>query len=68
VKAGKIDTDVMQFPSKMATKAIDLSIKAAHGKNIPSRVDTGEVLITTNPQDGVPSKGIDYGLKHCWGK
>ncbi|NNC22854.1 substrate-binding domain-containing protein [Salinisphaera orenii] len=67
VKAGKIDTDVMQFPSKMAAKAIDLSLKAARGEDIPSRIDTGEVLITQNPQDGVPSKGVEYGLKHCWG-
>ncbi|MGH3098944.1 MAG: substrate-binding domain-containing protein [Streptosporangiales bacterium] len=68
VKAGKIDTDVMQFPSKMSAKSIDLSIKAAQGKDIPSRVDTGEVLVTKNPQKGVPSKSIDYGMKHCWGK
>lgn len=68
VKAGKFDADVMQFPARMATKAIDVAIKAVHGKDVPSRVDTGEVLITKNPQEGVPSKSVEWGLNHCWGK
>lgn len=67
VKNGVISTDVMQFPSKMSTIAIDEAVQAAQGKKIPQRVDTGEVLVTTHPQDGVSSKDVSFGTQNCWG-
>ncbi len=66
VKSGAIDTDVMQFPSKMAQLGVLYGYQAALGKSIPSRVDTGEPLIARNPL-GLPHKSIQFALSHCWG-
>jgi len=66
VQSGTIDTDVMQFPSKMAQLGVFYGRQAALGKSIPKRVDTGEPLITKNPY-GLPHKSIAFALSHCWG-
>jgi fructose transport system substrate-binding protein len=66
VQSGAIDTDVMQFPSKMAQLGVFYGHQAALGKSIPKRVDTGEPLITKNPY-GLPHKSIAFALSHCWG-
>ena len=66
VQSGAIDTDVMQFPSKMAQLGVFYGYQAALGKSIPKRVDTGEPLIARNPL-GLPHKSIAFALAHCWG-
>ena len=66
VQDGTIDSDVMQFPKKMAQTAIQLSQQAAAGKPIPKRVDTGEILVLKTPQAGTQSETVDFGLKNCW--
>jgi len=66
VRDGAIATDVMQFPKKMATEAVQLAQQAGDGKKIPARVDTGETLVTAHTEAGVPSQSVEYGLKNCW--
>ncbi len=66
VQDGTIDSDVMQFPKKMAQTAIDLAQQAAQGKPIPKRVDTGEILVLKTPLAGISSQSIGFGLKNCW--
>lgn len=67
VQSGAIDTDVMQFPRQMAKLGIDYGYQAATGKTIPARIDTGEILITKNPQPYVSNNPIAFGLANCWG-
>jgi fructose transport system substrate-binding protein len=66
VQSGTINTDVMQFPRKMAQLGVFYGDQAALGKHIPAKVDTGEPLVTKNPL-GLPHKSIQFGLANCWG-
>jgi fructose transport system substrate-binding protein len=67
VRDGLINTDVMQFPRKMAKLGVDYAVKAARGQKIPAFIDTGEVLVTKAPQPFVPWSPISFGLANCWG-
>lgn len=67
VRDGLIDTDVMQFPAQMAKLGVDYAVKAAMGQTIPKLIDTGEILVTKNPQPFVPWSPVSFGLGHCWG-
>lgn len=66
VQSNTINTDVMQFPRKMAQLGVSYGNRAAHGQSIPKRVDTGEPLITKTPF-GLPHKSIQFALANCWG-
>ena len=67
VRDGIINTDVMQFPAKMAKLGVDYAVQAAMGKKIPKLIDTGEILVTKNPQPYVPWSPVSFGLANCWG-
>jgi fructose transport system substrate-binding protein len=67
VRDGIISTDVMQFPSKMALLGVRNAAAAARGQKIPAFIDTGEVLVTTQPQPFVPWSPVSFGLANCWG-
>ncbi len=67
VRDGLISTDVMQFPAKMAKLGVDYAVQAAMGHRIPKLIDTGEVLVTTDPQPYVPWSPVSFGLANCWG-
>jgi fructose transport system substrate-binding protein len=66
VQDGLIDSDVMQFPKKMAITAVDLAVDVAAGKTVPKRVDTGELLITKTSTEGDGTETLDFGLANCW--
>jgi fructose transport system substrate-binding protein len=66
VQSGTINTDVMQFPRKMAKLGVLYGYRAAQGQSIPKKVDTGEPLITKTPY-GLPHKSITFALANCWG-
>jgi fructose transport system substrate-binding protein len=66
VQSGTINTDVMQFPRKMAQLGVQYGYQSAQGKSIPKRVDTGEPLVTKNAY-GLAHKSIQFGLHNCWG-
>lgn len=68
VKDGEIAATVMQFPQKMVAEGIDAIIKYAETGEKPSGfVNTGSILITDKPVDGLPSENTEFGLANCWG-
>lgn len=68
VKNGVIGATVMQFPSKMAEQGVDAVVAYAQEGTKPTGFhDTGSVLITDNPVDGVESEDTAWGAENCWG-
>nr|WP_297424942.1 substrate-binding domain-containing protein [uncultured Actinotalea sp.] len=68
VADGKYAATVMQFPAEMVRQGIDAIAQAAGGGEPPSGfVDTGSVVITDNPVDGIESESTEWGLENCWG-
>jgi fructose transport system substrate-binding protein len=69
VKDGIIGATAMQFPSKMgelAVAAADAFLK--DGTKPKSGLnDSGTVLITDKPVDGIESQTSEWGLQNCWG-
>jgi fructose transport system substrate-binding protein len=69
VADGTIGATVMQFPSNMGQLAVDAIVTAVRGGEKPSGVNnSGTVLITDNPVDGIESKDSKWGLENCWGE
>jgi fructose transport system substrate-binding protein len=68
VKAGKFVATVMQFPKKMAEEGVSAIIGSVK-TGVPPKgfVDTGAVLITDQPIDGIESKDTAWGAANCWG-
>jgi len=69
VKDGKIGATSMQFPLRMAQQGV---IAGATGVlPVPTEglefTNTGVVLITDNPVEGVESQDTTWGLENCWG-
>ncbi|WP_229734581.1 substrate-binding domain-containing protein [Cellulomonas carbonis] len=68
VADGKYAATVMQFPAEMVRQGIDAIVEAAGGGEAPSGfVDTGSVVITDNPIEGIESEDTAWGLENCWG-
>ena len=68
VADGKYAATVMQFPAEMVRQGMDAIIEAAGGGEPPSGfVDTGSVVITDNPIEGIDSETTEWGLDNCWG-
>jgi fructose transport system substrate-binding protein len=69
VADGTIGATVMQFPANMGQLAVDAIVKAVNGGGKPSGVNnSGTILITDHPVDGIESKDSKWGLAHCWGE
>ena len=59
----------MQFPLDMASMGVEV---IATGELPPNTeglefVDTGAVLITDTPVEGLDSQDTEWGLENCWG-
>lgn len=69
VKAGVIGATVMQFPTRMAEQGVEAIVAyATDGTKPPAGFnDTGSVLITDQPMDGIESKDTAWGAENCWG-
>jgi len=69
VKKGVIGATVMQFPTKMADEGVKAIIAFAKDGTKPKAGfnDTGSVLITDKPMDGIDSKDTAWGAENCWG-
>src|SRR5215211_3030302 len=73
VEAGVIGATSQQYPHKMASMALEAIADFAKNGKKPEKTpgldfyDTGAVLITGKPVEGVPSISIEEGLKLCWG-
>ncbi len=69
VADGTIGATVMQFPSNMGKMAVEAIVKAVGGGEKPNGViNSGTVLITDHPVDGIDSKDSKWGLANCWGE
>jgi len=68
VADGQYAATVMQFPRKMAQMGVDAAVEYSETGEKPSGfVDTGSVVITDRPVDGVESQDTAWGLQNCWG-
>ncbi|WP_298459895.1 substrate-binding domain-containing protein [uncultured Cellulomonas sp.] len=68
VADGRYAATVMQFPAEMVRQGMDAIIEAAEGGDAPSGfVDTGSVVITDEPVEGIESQDTAWGLENCWG-
>ncbi|MFC7787635.1 substrate-binding domain-containing protein [Microbacterium sp. MAHUQ-60] len=69
VKNGVIGATVMQFPTKMADEGVKAIVAFAKDGTKPKAGfnDTGSVLITDKPMDGLESKDTAWGAENCWG-
>lgn len=69
VKNGVIGATVMQFPTKMAEQGVEAVVAYAKDGTKPKAGfnDTGSVLITDKPVDGIESEDTTWGAENCWG-
>lgn len=68
VADGTYAATVMQFPDTMVEDGMAAVIDVAGGAKAPSGfTDTGSVLITDNPVEGLESQDTAWGLDNCWG-
>ncbi|MET8829047.1 substrate-binding domain-containing protein [Streptomyces sp. NPDC004610] len=70
VQDGVIGATAMQFPDKMGQMAVDATDAYLKDGTKPAAdqiTDSGTVLITDRPVDGVESQTSAWGLERCWG-
>jgi len=73
VKDGVIGATSQQYPLLMASMGLEAIVNFAKTGKKPEKTpgleffDTGAVLVTDKPVDGVPSITTEEGLKKCWG-
>ena len=73
VAAGVIGATSMQFPLKMAALGIDAIAQFAADGTMPQNTDgldffnTGVLLVTDQPVDGIESISSEEALEQCWG-
>ena len=73
VKAGVIGATSQQYPLLMADLGVQAIYDIIKTGTKPSTTDgldffdTGVKLITDDPQEGVPSESVQYGLDNAWG-
>ena len=69
VQAGQIGATVAQFPTRMGEMAVDAILAYVKDGTKPSGItNSGTVLITDKPVDGIDSKDVAWGLENCWGQ
>ncbi len=73
VERGELGATVMQYPLEMARLGVEAVAEHAETGRKPENTpgldfhDTGAVLVTVQPVAGVPSVGVEQGLRECWG-
>lgn len=73
VKDGQIGATAMQFPLLMASLGVEAIAKYAADGTLPAPSEgldfynTGVVLITDKPVEGIESQDTTWGLENCWG-
>jgi fructose transport system substrate-binding protein len=69
VQAGQIGATVAQFPTRMGEMAVDAILAYAKEGTKPSGItNSGTVLVTEKPVDGINSEDVAWGLENCWGQ
>ena len=65
---GQIAATSQQYPLLMAQMGVDATVDfVTNGKKASGYTDTGVMLITDKPVDGVESVDTKVGLDKCWG-
>jgi fructose transport system substrate-binding protein len=73
VASGVIGATSMQFPLLMADMGVQAVYDFAQTGEVPAPTEgldftnTGVVLITDEPQEGLESQDTTWGLENCWG-
>jgi fructose transport system substrate-binding protein len=73
VAAGVIGATSQQYPMLMASMGMEAIKKHAETKELPPKTEgleffnTGAVLVTDKPVDGIESISTEEGLEKCWG-
>jgi fructose transport system substrate-binding protein len=74
VADGKVGATAMQFPIEMAGIGVEAIAQFVADGTLPAPSEgldfynTGVVLITDQPVDGVESQNTEWGLQNCWGE
>jgi fructose transport system substrate-binding protein len=67
VADGQVGATVVQFPGKMAELGVQAIVDYAKTGTKPSGfIDSGAVLVTDKPFEGIASQNSAWGLKNCW--
>jgi fructose transport system substrate-binding protein len=73
VADGVIGATSMQFPLRMAKQGVQAIVDFAATGKLPAPseglefTNTGVVLITDQPVEGIESQNTTWGLENCWG-
>jgi fructose transport system substrate-binding protein len=67
VKEGIIGATAQQYPLLMASRGVEAVAEYIKTGKKATSMDTGEKLVTDHPVPGVPSIGVEEGMKLCWG-
>lgn len=73
VRDGVIGATSMQFPLRMAKQGVQAIVDFAKTGELPAPTEgleftnTGVVLITDQPVEGIESQNSAWGLENCWG-
>ena len=74
VADGKVGATAMQFPTDMAGIGVEAVAQFVADGTLPAPSEgldffnTGTVLITDQPVEGVESQDTTWGLENCWGE
>ncbi|WP_289020105.1 substrate-binding domain-containing protein [uncultured Ornithinimicrobium sp.] len=68
VRPGDIDATATQYPQNMAREGVRAIAAAVREGETPSGfLDTGSVLVSDDPVEGVESRRVEFGIRTCWG-
>lgn len=68
VADGRYAATVMQFPRAMVEQGMDAVVASVESGEPPTGfTDTGSVVITDDPVEGIESEDTAWGLENCWG-
>jgi fructose transport system substrate-binding protein len=74
VADGKVGATAMQFPTEMAGIGVEAVAQFVADGTLPEPTEgldffnTGVVLVTDQPVEGVESQDTTWGLENCWGE
>ncbi|WP_299518229.1 substrate-binding domain-containing protein [uncultured Serinicoccus sp.] len=68
VRPGLIDATAMQYPQNMAREGVRAIARAVReGQEPTGYLDTGTLLVSDAPVEGVESRRVEFGVRTCWG-
>ncbi|WP_298750091.1 substrate-binding domain-containing protein [uncultured Serinicoccus sp.] len=68
VRPGRIDATATQYPQNMAREGVRAIARAVReGQEPTGYLDTGTLLVSDAPVEGVESRRVEFGVRTCWG-